>query len=85
MNTQAETQTSKRAAGSINPEHERDAHRRIQAATVRQMCGGISDMSLWRWLDNPELNFPRPIYIGRRRYWKEAEIVAWLEAREVAA
>jgi predicted DNA-binding transcriptional regulator AlpA len=85
MNTQPETQSSKREAGTINPEHDRNPHRRIQAATVRQMCGGISDMSLWRWLDNPELNFPRPIYIGRRRYWKEAEIVAWLEAREVAA
>jgi predicted DNA-binding transcriptional regulator AlpA len=40
---------------------------------------------LWRWQDNPELIFPRPIYIGRRRYWREAEIIAWLEAREVAS
>lgn len=85
MNTQAATKRDNREAGPITPEHDRNPHRRIQAATVRQMCGGISDMSLWRWLDNPELNFPRPIYIGRRRYWKEADIVAWLEAREVAA
>jgi predicted DNA-binding transcriptional regulator AlpA len=65
--------------------HDRNPHRRIQAAIVRQLCGGISDMTLWRWQDNPELIFPRPIYIGRRRYWREAEIIAWLEAREVAA
>ncbi|EEX10095.1 conserved domain protein [Ruegeria lacuscaerulensis ITI-1157] len=39
-------------------------------------------MTLHRWLNNPELNFPRPIYIGRRRYWREAEVVAWLDARE---
>jgi len=34
---------------------------------------------LWRWLDNPELDFPRPTYIGRRRFWREAEIVDWLD------
>lgn len=68
-----------------DPGHESNPHRRIRAAVVRQMCGGISDMTLWRWLENPELNFPRPIYIGRRRYWREADIVVWLEAREVSA
>ncbi|WP_370275110.1 helix-turn-helix transcriptional regulator [Pararhodobacter marinus] len=49
------------------------------------ICGGISDMTLWRWLSDQALNFPRPIYLGRRRYWREAEVLAWLEAREVSA
>lgn len=58
----------------------------ISAATVRELCGGISDMSLWRWLHDPELNFPKPIYIARRRYWREADMSAWLDAQaEVAA
>jgi predicted DNA-binding transcriptional regulator AlpA len=83
MNTQTAIERAQRATGATKPE--RNPHRRIQAATVRQMCGDISDMTLWRWLDNPELNFPRPIYIGRRRYFREAEIIAWLEAREVTA
>lgn len=55
--------------------------KRIGAAVVRTLCGGISDMSLWRWLSDPYISFPRPIYIGRRRYWKEVEIIAWLDAR----
>ncbi|WP_282129026.1 helix-turn-helix transcriptional regulator, partial [Roseobacter litoralis] len=54
--------------------------RRIQAQRVREICGGISDMSLWRWLNDPALNFPKPIYIARRRYWKEADVLAWLDA-----
>jgi predicted DNA-binding transcriptional regulator AlpA len=83
MNTQTATQNTTRAPSAPDLDH--NPHRRIQAASVRQLCGGISDMSLWRWLDNPELNFPRPIYIGRRRFWREAEIFAWLESREVAA
>ena len=58
-------------------------NRRINSAAVRELCGGISDMSLWRWQNDDELNFPKPIYIGKRRYWKEADIVAWLESREV--
>lgn len=57
-------------------------HRRIPAGTVQQMCGDISAMTLHRWLNNPELDFPKPQYIGRRRYWREADVVAWLEARE---
>lgn len=57
----------------------------IPAKTVRQLCGGISDMSLWRWLNDPALGFPRPVYIQKRRFWREAEILEWIEAREVAA
>jgi len=35
--------------------------KRIQAAAVRELCGGISDMSLWRWLEYR--NFPKPVHI----------------------
>ena len=55
--------------------------KRITAATVRELCGGVSDMTLWRWLDNPAMNFPKPIRIGARRYWREAEVIGWLEAQ----
>lgn len=58
----------------------------LTAAAVRNALGGVSDMTLWRWLNDPALNFPRPIYIGRRRYWREADMAAWLDAQaEVAA
>lgn len=57
----------------------------ISAAMVRELCGGVSDMSLWRWLNDPALNFPKPIYISRRRYWREAEVLSWLDALSVAA
>lgn len=56
----------------------------IPSATVRTLCGGISDMSLWRWLHTPALNFPKPIVIARRRYWPEAEVLAWVDARAEA-
>ncbi|CAM5476084.1 hypothetical protein FALB51S_03343 [Frigidibacter albus] len=59
--------------------------KRISASSVRDLCAGISDMTLWRWLNDPELAFPKPIYIGKRRYWKESEILGWLEAQAEAS
>ena len=54
--------------------------KRIQASHVRELCGGVSDMWLWRRLkDDPQ--FPRPVYIARRRFWREADVLAWLEAQ----
>lgn len=55
----------------------------IPATIVRHLCGGISDMALWRRLHHPDLNFPRPRYIGTRRYWVEQEIMEWLRALPV--
>ncbi|WP_353428914.1 helix-turn-helix transcriptional regulator [Paracoccus denitrificans] len=49
------------------------------------LLGGISDMTLHRWLNNPALGFPRPIKINNLRYWRVADVLAWLESREVAA
>lgn len=56
----------------------------VKASRLLELCGGISDMSLHRWLNDPELNFPKPIYISRRRYWREADVIAWLEAQGTA-
>ena len=66
------------------PLDNRNPNRRIAAGEVRQLCGGISDMTLWRWLDDKALAFPRPVYIARRRYWREADILEWLDSQEAA-
>ena len=57
--------------------------RRIQAAQVRALCADISDMTLWRWIN--ERDFPKPIYIGRRRYWREREVLVWLDEQAAPA
>jgi hypothetical protein len=36
-----------------------------------------TDMTLHRWLNDPAMNFPRPTYFGRYRYWKIAELEKW--------
>ena len=62
-----------------------DQPKLLTATAVRDLCGGVSDMALWRWLLDPDLAFPRPIYICRRRYFRAAEIAAWIEARAEAS
>jgi predicted DNA-binding transcriptional regulator AlpA len=53
----------------------------IPARTVRRTLGNISDMTMWRWLHDEHysyLDFPKPITIASRRYWKQNDIDAWL-------
>jgi len=54
----------------------------LSSAQVREVCGNVSDMTLWRWLKDSE--FPQPIYQNRRRYWRAGEVRAWWEIRAMA-
>ena len=69
----------------MQPSEAQSPERYIGANAVRELCGGVSDMTLWRWLNDPALGFPRFVRIGTRRYWQRAEVLAWLESRKVAA
>ncbi|TXN27149.1 transcriptional regulator [Methylobacterium sp. WL19] len=44
---------------------------------------GVSDMTLWRWENDPALGFPKPIRINGRRYWRIADLQAF-EARQAS-
>ena len=53
-----------------------DNDRLITADEVRRLAGGISDMTLWRWI---KLGItPAPLVIERRRYWWRSAVVASL-------
>jgi predicted DNA-binding transcriptional regulator AlpA len=39
---------------------------------------GISPMR-WRWMHDPRLNFPRPIKIRQRTYWRVSDLIEWEE------
>ena len=55
--------------------------KKITSKDLRGLLGGISDMSLWRFIHDKKLGFPKPIYINRRRFWSQEEIKQWLEQR----
>lgn len=56
--------------------HADKASRFLPARAVTERYG-ISRMSLWRWLQDPTLGFPRPISPNGRHYFRLSEIEAW--------
>ncbi|ACA20973.1 Prophage CP4-57 regulatory [Methylobacterium sp. 4-46] len=59
----------------------------LPAAQVRARYG-VSDMTIYRWLTNKRLSFPKPIRINGRRYWRVAELQAfevWQARKQEAA
>ncbi|MGO9049932.1 MAG: hypothetical protein ACLP19_17080 [Xanthobacteraceae bacterium] len=37
--------------------------------------------SIERWQDNPELDFPKPLIVNRRKYWALEDLERWERAR----
>jgi predicted DNA-binding transcriptional regulator AlpA len=54
-----------------------DSETRITQPDAAKFLGNVSQMTLWRWRNNPALNFPRSIEINGRHYYSRAEILNW--------
>jgi hypothetical protein len=37
----------------------------------------VSDRTVARWERDPDLNFPKPLVINRRKYFSEDDLTAW--------
>lgn len=42
---------------------------------------GVGGMSIWRWVNDEDLEFPKPIQIGKRNYFKLSDLEAWERKR----
>ena len=74
------TKTSARARSSRQPPLGDANSKPRKFLTGPQVCAryAITDMSLWRWLHDPELGFPQPsLIVQRRRFWDENILRAW--------
>ncbi|MBY6119813.1 AlpA family phage regulatory protein [Mameliella alba] len=60
---------------------DQQAEPRIPSLEVRRLCGGISRPTLHRWLNDSEMQFPKPVKLGARNYWLESEIVTWIDGQ----
>ncbi len=54
----------------------------IDSRRVRSLCGEISASRLWYYLERRD--FPKPLYIGGRRFWRRGDVMAWIERHLVA-
>lgn len=48
--------------------------RYLRAKAVRARYGGLGEMTLWRWLEDPESKFPKPFKINGVRFWDEVDL-----------
>src|SRR5215471_10269658 len=51
-------------------------HGRPRLLQTRHLCThyNVCDRTIDRWLLDPRVNFPQPVRIQRRRYWREDDI-----------
>jgi predicted DNA-binding transcriptional regulator AlpA len=45
----------------------------------------VAPRTIFNWVVRHDLNFPRPLIIGARRYFSESEIMAWKAAHVLGA
>ncbi|PKQ00922.1 MAG: transcriptional regulator [Alphaproteobacteria bacterium HGW-Alphaproteobacteria-13] len=55
--------------------------RYLSSRQLKAALGGVSDMSIWRWQTDPSNGFPKPVRIGRRRFWRADEVERWMADR----
>lgn len=54
----------------------------LPIAAVRARYGNVSDVTIWRWMRDPRMNFPAPMRANsRHRLWKLSELEAWEASR----
>ena len=58
----------------------------LPIAAVCGRYGGVSDVTIWRWMRDKRSNFPKPIYANsRHRLWKLSDLEAWEASRSAVA
>jgi hypothetical protein len=58
----------------------RDIDPLLDATRVRLFCGGISEMTLHRWLT--KRGFPRPdLRVAQRRFWRVSTVEHWIQSQ----
>ena len=55
----------------------------IRPKELREILGGVSKSTLWRWISKEQ--FPRPMKLGERAVgWRQSTINEWLDSRPAA-
>lgn len=60
------------------------SRRLMNSTRLRARLGDVSPMTVWRYLQDKTLAFPRPITIRKRNFWDENEIEEFIARRAAA-
>jgi predicted DNA-binding transcriptional regulator AlpA len=61
-----------------------DPNRLIGSRELRELFGGVSPMSIWRWTHGGEPEFPKPVKIAKRNFWRLGAVLSFIAERERA-
>jgi predicted DNA-binding transcriptional regulator AlpA len=56
----------------------------LTAVKTRQRYGNVTEMTLYRWERDAKFDFPKPVRINSRKYFRLSELQEW-ERRQVGA
>ena len=66
-------------ARHANTESQMSQMKLLPDANVRKRYGGVPVMTIHRWDNTPEMNFPKPVWIRNRKYRNVDELDAFDE------
>ena len=72
-----QTQTEAENRSASMPSLDDDAL--LNSAQVKARCGNVTNMCIWRWMRDDRVQFPKPIQINKRNYWRLGDVRAWRE------
>ena len=58
-----------------------ERERLANARQTRPFYGGVADMWIWRRLNDPDDDFPKPILICGRRFWRVRELIGYRDRK----
>ncbi len=53
----------------------------LTSKQVRARVGNVSDMCIWRWMRDDRVQFPKPMQMNRRNYWRLGDLRRWQAER----
>jgi len=57
----------------------------LTSAQVRARVGGVSNMCIWRWMRDERVQFPHPVKMNQRNYWRLGDLRRWQAQRMTKA
>jgi hypothetical protein len=55
--------------------------RKLRKSAVAERYGDVDTRTIDRWLGDPALKFPKPMYIKTIPYWDESDLEKWERRR----
>lgn len=49
----------------------------LNSNDTRARVGNVSTMCIWRWMKDERVNFPKPVKINSRNYWRLGDLQRW--------